>query len=87
LLKLSSIRKLTLLVVDLIRTSETINTAHTTLLGKQAGRRPPSPGESVFKARDGGAIKNVSRAFARIAGKMGLNKGIDDPRYKVVLYT
>lgn len=50
-------------------------------------RRPPSPGESIFTARDGSPIKNVSGTFARIAGKIGLNKGIEDPRYKVVFHT
>jgi len=50
-------------------------------------RRPPSPSECVFKARDGGPIKTVSRTFDRIAGKIGLNNGIEDPRYKVVFHT
>ena len=49
--------------------------------------RPLSPGESVFKAREGGPIKNVSRTFARIVDKIGLNSGIDDQRYKVVFHT
>jgi integrase len=50
-------------------------------------RRPTYPGECVFKARNGDPIKGVSRTFARLAGKIGLNNGIDDPRYKVVFHT
>ena len=50
-------------------------------------RRPPSPSECVFKARDGGPIKTVSRTFDRVAGTIGLNNGIEDPRYKVVFHT
>ena len=50
-------------------------------------RHPPSPGECVFKARDGGPIKVVSRTFYRVAGNLGLHNGIIDPRYKVVFHT
>ena len=50
-------------------------------------RSPTFPGEYVFKARDGGPIKGVSRIFTRTVGKIGLNDGIDDPRYKVVFHT
>ena len=50
-------------------------------------RRPPSPSECVFKARAGGPVKTVSRTFDRVAGTIGLNNGIEDPRYKVVFHT
>ncbi len=50
-------------------------------------RHPTSAGVTVFNARDGGSIKNVSRTFARITDKIGLNNGIDDSRYKVVFHT
>jgi integrase len=50
-------------------------------------RHPPLPGDLIFKAREGGPIKTVSRTFARITEQIGLNNGIDDPRYKVVFHT
>jgi integrase len=50
-------------------------------------RRPPSPSECVFKAKSGRPIKCVSRTFDRVAGKIGLNNGIEDRRYKVVFHT
>jgi integrase len=50
-------------------------------------RHPSSPADHVFKARDRGPTKAVSRTFARVVENIGLNSGIDDPKYRVVFHT
>ena len=46
----------------------------------------PRSGEYAFRARDGGAIKSVWRAFARVAENIGLNQGVDDPGQRAVFH-
>jgi len=41
----------------------------------------------VFPDRNGGRRKKVSKAFERTIKELGWNKGIDDPRQKVVFHT
>ncbi len=50
-------------------------------------RRPETPSEFVFKAKDGGQIKEVSRTFDRVVDQLKLNGGIEDPRQKVVFHS
>jgi integrase len=53
------------------------------LQGKDQG----APGELVFKARNGGKIANLSKAFYRHVKELGLNDGIEDRRQKVTFHT
>ncbi|MEA2062658.1 MAG: tyrosine-type recombinase/integrase [Gemmatimonadota bacterium] len=41
----------------------------------------------IFKTRGGEKIKEISNAFAVIIDKIGFNKGVSDPRDKVVFHT
>ncbi|MDR1235545.1 MAG: site-specific integrase, partial [Holosporaceae bacterium] len=41
----------------------------------------------VFTASIGGSIKSVSKSFSRSVESLGFNKGVDDPRQKVVFHT
>jgi len=51
------------------------------------GRKPGKPTELVFKDRKGNRIKEVSNSFRRAIDKLGLNKGITDPRLKVYFHS
>lgn len=44
------------------------------------------PAEFVFKARNGGKIDNLSKAFYRHVKKLGFNDGIEDRRQKVTFH-
>jgi integrase len=50
-------------------------------------RRPRTPGEYVFKSKDGGQIKEVSRTFDRVVDQLKLNEGIEDPRQRLVFHS
>lgn len=41
----------------------------------------------VFKSRDGGRIKEVSKTYQRVIDKLGFNDGITDSRQKVVFHS
>jgi site-specific recombinase XerD len=43
--------------------------------------------ELVFQAKGGKKIDRVSRSFDRVVDALGLNKGITDPRQRVVFHT
>jgi len=45
------------------------------------------PDELVFKSRKGGPITLLSRTFMRVVDELGFNRGITDPRDKVVFHT
>jgi len=57
------------------------------LLNERYNRLKPNSDELVFKARNGGKITRISKAFERAVKKLGLNDGITDPRDKVVFHT
>ena len=48
---------------------------------------PGDPGELVFKSSKGGRIKAISNTFDKVVEELGLNKGVVDPRDKVVFHT
>jgi integrase len=51
-------------------------------------RLPENPGDLIFEDRwHGEPIKNVSKTFDRAVGKLDFNKGIEDPRQRVVFHT
>lgn len=51
-------------------------------------RLPENLSELIFKDRwHGEPIKNISKTFERTVDSLGLNKGIEDPRQKVVFHT
>jgi len=45
------------------------------------------PEALVFEARNGGKIDQISKAFARVVNRLGLNNGITDPRQRVYFHT
>ena len=57
------------------------------LLNERYNRLKPNSDELVFKAKNGGKITRISKAFERAVKKLGLNDGITDPRDKVVFHT
>lgn len=50
-------------------------------------RIPELPGELIFKSRKGGKIVSVSRTFERVVNELEFNKGISDPRQKIVAHS
>jgi integrase len=51
-------------------------------------RVPEDPNELIFKDRwNGERIEFVSKTFQRAVDRLGFNKGIEDPRQKVVFHT
>ena len=48
---------------------------------------PGDPGELVFKSSKGRRIKAISNTFDKVVEELGLNKGVVDPRDKVVFHT
>jgi integrase len=51
-------------------------------------RLPENAGDYIFMEREtGNRIKVISQTFDRAVDKLGFNKGIEDPRQKVVFYT
>jgi integrase len=51
-------------------------------------RLPENPGDYIFAERGSGdKVKVVSQTFDRAVEKLGFNKGIEDPRQKVVFHT
>ncbi len=50
-------------------------------------RVPDDLSAYVFTGRDGKKITEVSNAFQRVVDDMGLNKGVTDPRQRVVFHT
>jgi integrase len=59
----------------------------TTVKEMLKSREPESPGELVFKSRKGEKIDSVSRTFERTVEDLGFNKGIKDPRQKIVAHS
>lgn len=51
------------------------------------GMRRGNNNELVFQAKGGKKIDRVSRSFDRVVDALGLNKGITDPRQRVVFHT
>lgn len=45
------------------------------------------PSELIFPAKDGGVMPRISPTFHRVVKEMGLNKGIDDRRQKLVFHS
>jgi integrase len=51
-------------------------------------RLPENPNELIFKDRwNGERIEFVSKTFQRAVDHLGFNKGVEDPRQKVVFHT
>jgi len=50
-------------------------------------RKPDSPGDFLFKNRKGDKIASISRSFERVVDELGFNRGIADPRQKVVAHS
>jgi len=50
-------------------------------------KEPGEPSELVFKDAKGKKIKKISNAFLRAVDALGLNRGIEDPRDRVVFHT
>ncbi len=50
-------------------------------------KEPGEPSELVFKDAKGNRIKKISNAFLRAVDALGLNRGIEDPRDRVVFHT
>lgn len=78
----------------LIRIMDPKNKASRTAYMTQAvreilkARQPKDPNDLIFKDRwNGERIQYVSKTFERAVEKLGFNKGIEDPRQKVVFHT
>ncbi len=50
-------------------------------------KEPREPSELVFKDAKGNRIKKISNAFLRAVDALGLNRGVEDPRDRVVFHT
>ena len=57
------------------------------LLEKFRREMPKSQSELLFKDSDGKKIVHISKTFPRVVDKLGLNRGVEDPRDKVVFHT
>jgi len=78
----------------LIRIMDPKNKANRTAFMTQAikevlkVRFPEDPNELIFKDREhDGQIKAISKTFERVVDRLGFNKGVEDPRQRVVFYT
>lgn len=59
------------------------NLVKETLMNKTKG----GPSDLVFQARGGKKVQAISRTFDRTVRELGLNRGITDPRQRVVFHT
>lgn len=51
------------------------------------GKVPENQGDLIFMSRKGEKIASVSRTFERVIGDLEFNKGIEDPRQKIVFHS
>lgn len=50
-------------------------------------REPDSPDQLIFPSRTGGVRQAISKSYLATVNKLGLNRGITDPRQKVTFHT